>query len=287
MDTHGMSEVERQMLHKSAPHSLSFYNFNGEHMQPSFGKENLLDLLMKRERFVCDSNSAWKDEAGNIGNKSKAFVIGHTVLDESEDVHGNLFGKKVKFTNENIFFFTIVPYQGVTGCLAIERYDVQFLKRFDPDALKRVSRDRVQKSDVKYLESERQLMDQVRSEKENMLSFLEMTDIAHLPPIEATERQKAGIVEYVRSIGPKCCGDFRLSMNIAGLCYTALLLERDEVGKKTRNEFSDVNRRNVLGDVLLFRDALWLRARILSNDAAVRRMAEYIGIPEMRVSGMA
>ena len=76
-------------------------------------------------------------------------------------------------------------------------------------------------------------------------------------------------------------------MNIAGLCYAALLLERDDIGKKTRSEFSAPNRRNLLGDVLLFRDALWFKARILSNDRAVARMAEYVAIPEIKVTGMA
>ena len=282
-----MSEAERQLLQKAAPHSLSFYTFKGEHMQPSFGKENLLDVLMRRERFVCDSNSSWKDEAGKVGNRSKAFIIGHTALDEPEDVLGNLFGKKVNITNENIFFFTIAPYQEGTRCLAIERYNSHFLKRFNPVELKRVSRERVKKTDANYLESERELMGQVCREKENILSFLNMSDIASLPPLEVTEQMKSGIIQYVRSVGHKCLGDFQFSMNVAGLSYSALLLEQDDVGKKTRKEFSDPKRRNVLGDVLLLRDALWFKARILSNDRAVMRMAEYLALPEIKVAGIA
>ena len=286
MDANLISEAQRQSLQQCAPWPISFHTFKGERIKPTFGKKNLLDVIMRRERFVCDSNSAWKNEAGKIGNQSKAFIIPHTALDEPEDVHGNLFGKKVNFSNENIFFFTAAPYHG-GFCLAIERYDAQFQKRFSPDKLKQVSQERIKKTDAKYLESERELTVQVQTEKDNILSFLNLTDIADLPPAEVTEQIKSGIVQHVRSAGPKCFKDYLYSMNIAGLCYAALLLERDDVGKKTRNEFSDPNRRNLLGDVLLFRDALWFKARILSNDRAVARMAEYVALPEIKVTGMA
>lgn len=171
--------------------------------------------------------------------------------------------------------------------MAIERYNSQFLKRFDPGRIKQVSRERMEKSDPAYLESERELLALVRDEKVNILSFLNIADVANLPPVEVTEQIKCGIVQHVRSKSHECCRDYQLSMNIAGLCYAALLLERDEVGKKTRSEFSDPKRRNVLGDVLLFRDALWFNARILSNDRAVTRMAEYVALPEIKVTGMA
>ncbi len=286
-DANLISEAQRRLIQQSAPYPMSFHTFKGERVQPSFGKENMLDVLMRRERFVCDSNSSWKDEAGEIGNQAKAFIIGHTVLDEPEDVQGNLFGKKVKFTNENIFFFTIAPYQSGTCCLAIERYDSQFRKRFDPYELKRVSQERIKKTDVRYLESEREHMSIVHDEKKKLLSFLNITDIENLPPVDVSEQMKSGIVRDVRSAGPQCFRDYEFSMDTAMRCYAALLLERDDVGKKTRIEFSDPNRRNVLGDVILFRDALWFKARILSNDRAVARMADYVVLPEIRVTGVA
>jgi hypothetical protein len=156
MDANLISEAQRQFLQKCAPWPISFHTFKGERIKPTFGKKNLLDVIMRRERFVCDSNSAWKNEAGKIVNQSKAFIIPHTALDEPEDVHGNLFGKKVNSINENIFFFTTAPYND-GFCLAIERYNAQFQKRFSPDKLKHVSQERIKKTDSKYLESEREL----------------------------------------------------------------------------------------------------------------------------------
>jgi hypothetical protein len=287
MDENHISEPHGQFLKHYASQPICFYTFKGKRVQPSFGNDDLLDVLLQHERFVCDSNSSWKDEAGKIGNKSKAFIIPHTALDEAEDVHGNLFGKKVNFSNDNVFFVSAVPPQGNPVWLAIERYNSEFLKRLSPDKLKRASRERLKKSDAKYLESERERWAQVLCEKENILSVLKIADIENLPSVEVSEQTKSGIIQYVRSAGPKCFTDYQSSMNVAGLCYAALLLERDNVGKKTRSEFNDPNRRNVLGDVLLLRDALWLKARILSNDGAVRRMAEYLALPDIKVTGLA
>jgi hypothetical protein len=62
-------------------------------------------------------------------------------------------------------------------------------------------------------------------------------------------------------------------------------LELDDVGNKTRQEFNETDRPNVFGDIRLFQNALWLKSRIISNDAAVRRMAEYAAMPEITVTG--
>lgn len=281
-----IAEPLRQFLQHYAPWPISFHTFKGGRVKPTFGKKNLLDVILRRERFVCDSNSAWKDEAGKTYNQSKVFIVPHTALDEPEDIHGNLFGKKVDFRNENIFFFTAAPHQGGL-CLAIENYNSDFLKRFSAEKLKQASRERMNKTDPQYLESERELLAQVRMEKENILSFLNVPNIENLPSVNDSEQIKSGIIQHIRSVGPKCFMDYRNAMNVAGLCYAALLLEQDDVGKKTRNEFSDPNRRNLFGDTLLFRDALWFNARILSNDRAIMRMAEYAALPEIKVRGMA
>lgn len=285
VDTNLIAEPFRQFLQHYAPWPISFHTFKGERIKPTFGKKNLLDVILRHERFVCDSNSSWKDEAGKICNRSKVFIIPHTALDEPEDVHGNLFGKKVDFSNENIYFFTAAPYQGGL-CLAIERYDSEFINRFSPDKIKQVSRERMKKTDPKYLESEREILAQVRKEKENILSVLNVPNIENLPSVKDSEQIKSGIINYVRSAGPKCFKNYQNAMNVAGLCYAALLLEQDDVGKKTRNEFSNPSRRNLFGDTWLFRDALWFNARILSNDRAVARMVEYVALPEIKVTGI-
>lgn len=277
------------MLQNDASWAVRFYTFKGESVGPHLLNEDLLEHLLRHERFVCDSNSSWKREADKSGNHCKMFILGHTVLDETDDVYGNIFGRRVNCANNNIYFFTNSPCQSGTCYLAIERYTPQSLLKHDPAKLKQVSRKRINKSDTQYLTSESDLMAQVRNEKGNILSLLKVRgiDLDNPPSEEIIESVKTELIQYVRSVSPKAFKDFRHCMNIAGLCYAALLLERDENGKKTRNEFNSPNRRNLWGDVLLLRDALWFKARILSNDGAVKRMAEYLALPEIKTTGIA
>lgn len=99
-----IAEPFRCFLQHYAPWPISFHTFKGERIKPTFGKKNLLDVILRHERYVCDSNSFWKSESAKDCNQSKVFIVPHTALDEPEDVHGNLFGKKVDIRNENIFF---------------------------------------------------------------------------------------------------------------------------------------------------------------------------------------
>ena len=263
---------------------ISFHTFTGEQLQPSFGKDNLLDLILQRERFVCDSNSFWKEEATKLSNQSKAFIIPFTTLDEADDIRGNLFGKKVNADNGNIFFFSTIPIEAGLG-LAIERYDSEFIKRF-PDKFRQASQERLMKTDAKYLEVERERIAQVQRQKENILSSLKMVEPVSLPPVEFAEREKLDRIKYIRSVSGRCFRDYSLSMNIVGLCCSALLLEQDDVGKKTRDDFNTPKKRNLFGDTLLVRDALWLNARILSSDRGVERIAAYVALPDIKVCGI-
>ena len=122
--------------------------------------------------------------------------------------------------------------------------------------------------------------------KQKIVAILNLSDVANLPPFEETERKKTKIIQSVRSKAPGCFKNYWNARDVVSNCYAALLLERDEVGEKTRNEFNDPQRRNVFGDTRLVQNALWLNSRILSNDNAVGRMVEYLALPEIKMSGM-
>ena len=286
MDLKSIAEAQRQFLGFHASWSISFHTFTGEHLKSSPSQENLFGFLSGRDRFLCDSNSTWKSEVVKPENQSKAFILGHTVLDETDDVQGNIFGKKVDCNFGNIFVFTLPTCPPGVLLLAIERYNSEFQKRFDPNQIKLASMERVKKTDPKYQQAEAELIEKVRTEKQNILSVLKLTNLADLPPIEVAQQKQKDLIKYIRIEGRKCFSDYRTSMNIAGLCHAALLLEQDEIGVKMRKEFNDPDRRNVFGDVLLLRDALWFNARILSNDRAIMRMAEYLSLPGIKVTGM-
>src|ERR1039458_7204359 len=101
MEVNLKSQRPRQLLQNDPPWPVSFYTFKGERVRANLHNEDLLEFLLRHERFVCDSNSSWKKEADKIGNHCNVFIIGHTVLDEADDVYGNIFGKKVNYANRS------------------------------------------------------------------------------------------------------------------------------------------------------------------------------------------
>jgi hypothetical protein len=102
---------------------------------------------------------------------------------------------------------------------------------------------------------------------------------------ELAKRAKLKIIQFIRLRARDCFHNYVVAADVAEFCYAALLLESDDVGEKTRKEF-DSSGRNIFGDTRLIQNALWLKSRILSDDRAVRRVAEYIAMPEMTVTGM-
>ncbi len=125
----------------------------------------------------------------------------------------------------------------------------------------------------------------------NMLDFqrrifevLKVSDITALQ-IDKMDSMKSNLIQFVRSKAPACFKNYANAVVVASSCYAALLLESDEVGKKTREEFG-ASKRNIFGDTRLVQNALWLNSRILSNDGGVRRMVEYLALPEITMKGM-
>jgi hypothetical protein len=121
--------------------------------------------------------------------------------------------------------------------------------------------------------------------------ILRLPDVTSLPPVEFTDKWTQ-LIQVIRAKASSCFLHYWNAAKVSEFCYAALLLEPDGVGKKTREEFSSQDeasnpKRNVFGDTRLIQNALWLNARILSNDRAVMRMVEYLGLPEITVRGIA
>jgi hypothetical protein len=296
MESEKLPETARALLREQVKHSVGCYGLNGEDFQHAFDKERLLNLIIGKERFMVDSNSHWKSEAAKPENKHKAFIIGDTVLDEPDDFKGNLFGRKVNWRNNNIFLFGITnpkevpPYKDAPPYLTIERYDAYLRKIADEEKLKRDSRPREKRTDAEFLAHEAKHMANVSGMKQAIAEKLEMAMRSQF--INATsldnleERAKSKIIQLIGLSARNCFQNYVIAADVAEFCYAALLLESDDVGEKTWKEFNGTGR-NIFGDTRLIQNALWFKSRILSDDRAVGRMAEYIGLPEMTVTGMA
>lgn len=277
-----LPEGKRVLFREQMKHSFSWYGLDGEYLRTGFHKEDLLSVLMKMERFMVDTNFPWQNEAKKSENENKAFIIGQTVSDEQDDLWGVYFGPSVDITNNNLFDFGMEKFRGVPF-LTIRRLDPHFRLILNKQGMKEESRPRAKRTGPEFLERERKHMADVAGMKQSILSVLAVPDLASLPPAPYTERKKAQIIGIIRAKAPLSLKKYWNAVEVACLCYSALLLEQDSVGDKTRNEFEDPTRRNVFGDTRLVQNALWLKSRILSRDNAVKRMVEYIGMPEITV----
>jgi hypothetical protein len=289
MEEAKLSEADRELLRKQALHSISCYGVNGEHLGSDSDREDLLVVLMGMQRFVLDTNSLSSlGDASLPVNRNKAFILGQTLAEEVENLQELLFGHKLDNSNNNLFAFGLVGPK-VSGLpvpyLTLDRLDSHYRIVFDAKRLREESRERGKRTDAEFIQREWAHTANVEGLKHDICSeILRWPDIADLPPPQYTERKKSQLVQIIRSGAVACCRDWWNAVRVASLCYAALLLEQDQVGKKTRKEFCDPARRNVFGDTRLVADALWLNARILSKDAAVKRMAGYLRVPDITVT---
>lgn len=276
MEAEKLPETERQRIRDFAKHSISFYKETGEHIPHPFDKENLLAVLMRMECYIIDSNLPGSvSDATKPENKNKAFILGQTFTDERENLEDALLGSRVDNSNNNLFAFGFVGDEIrwlPTPCLMLYRLDSYLQITMNAKGLREESRPRVKRmlDDPEFIESERKDMADVLHFKEIILKeILRWPDITCLPPVKFNGRKKAQLIEIIRSKAPSCFTNYSNAAYVASLCYAALLLEPDKIGVKTRNEFCKPNRRHVFGDTRLIQNALWLKARILSNDGAV------------------
>jgi hypothetical protein len=297
MDSKGVSEGERIKFREFAKHSESCYTENGQYMKSPIDKEDLLSALVKMERYLVDSNLPGSvGEAKKPENRNKAFILGQTFTDERENLRDTLFGPKADNSNNNIFTFGYVGRNKIRHypipCLVIQRLDVFYRPMMDENRLRAESRSPTQriKDDADFTERERDHLDYISDLKNRILNnILHWPDVTSLPPVEFTERKKAQLIQIIRSKASGCFSHYWNAVEVSSFCYAALLLEPDGVGIKTREEFTFQDeagnpKRNVFGDTRLIQNALWLNARILSNDRAVKRMVEYLSLPEITVT---
>lgn len=275
-----LPKQEGQLLRKQVKHSVSCYALTGDHLSGSFEQENLLAVLISMKRFVVDSNSPWKREAAKPENFDKAFVVGETAMDEPDNLKGVLFSRLIDTSNNNLFSFG-QNNLGTVPFYEISRFDEHHRAIFDEKRLDEESKPRAGRTDAEFVQREMENMAAVDDLRRFILSGLELARLTRLPAPSLTEPKRLRLLEMIRKLAPLCPHSFWNSIRVATFCYAVLLLERDDIGGKTRREFNDLTNRNVFGDTRLLQNALWLNSHILSSDRAVKRMTEYINLSDV------
>jgi hypothetical protein len=279
----------RERILKILEHSCSMYDFLGNHIPHPYEKEDLLEVIRKRETYVVDSNSEWKKECKN--NLDKAFIITpalsreqqntkELILDEARAELGNIFSVGIILT----------PGYAFPGYVLIDRIDKHFGYAFDNDKLTQASKGKGQIVANQKEEHRRQIeyeKEQIRFQVGLELlcsvnsgqppvskAFWDSGKACDLPPPDqmryATDTLKARIKRRL----PECKYSVNKSKTIVEMCHRTLLLEDIQI----RSEFDDQKRENVFGDMYILLGAIYLGANIMTKDIRLTKMAGYAGI---------
>ncbi len=277
-------ELERLMtpeLREQLKHSVSHCTLEGRRLLVNpMQTEDLFEVIAGMVRFIVDTNSNWKAESRAPENKGVAFILGKTVTMEEDNLKSLYFSQKVDISNNNLFHLGLEELGGNT-LVVLERLDKPYALIFDQRKLVEESMPRAQRTDPEFQSRQRRQLLAVDEERRCILDLLHVKRIGDLPLRNKIEAVEAEILEFVRDRAPLCRYDWWRSVEVARRCYALLLIQKGGI----RTEFADPAYRHVFGDVTLVQNALFLRAGILSNDHAPKRMAGYTGLRELVCRG--
>lgn len=277
---------ESERIQKAFEHSRTLYDLNGNHIPHDFEKENLRDVISQRDMYICDTNSAWKEECEKPENLGKAFIITPALAHETTNLFDLILDKKRRKLG-NIFNFGI---DDRLNYLIIERIDEAYQYEFDIALLRKASKEdgpfyekhKAKRSAENLIEKSRAIfnidLDILVSANSGQppvnLTFWTTRKACDLPsPQEmkyATDRMKNNIKQRY----PTCRYNLKNTSNLVATCHRTLLLE----DLKIRAEFDDPQKINVFGDMHILQAAIYLGANILSKDVRLQTMASYAGI---------
>ena len=283
---------ERARILKVLEHSCSMYDFTGKHIRHDFEREDLLDVISKRDTYVVDSNSDWKKVC--MENPDKAFIITPALSRENPNTKDLILHEK-RSKLGNIFSFGI---DANLRCILIDRIDEAFHYAFDNAKLTEASRGKgetvaKQKAEMwNAIEVEKQkIRDIIREMLARMTelgkvpigtAFINSGRGADLPPYKETQVMADAFKTIIKQLqlAPESKHHVSKSQKLGLLCYATLLLEDKQERKDegTRFEFDCPQYEHVFGDMYIVQAAIYLQARILTRDKKLQQMAGYADV---------
>ena len=225
------------------------------------------------ERYVVDNNSDWKKESKQPQNAGKAFIVGRTISDETENLKSIFHSDKVDVSNDNIFSFGLNDMLYGKTLVWIERVDKAFLSVIDAEKLRAETKPFAQRTDGEFEDWRKERFAGIERTKRKILEILDVDDIAGLAPRSELSELELSLTDYIRTNSARCVRHWINSGMVAECCYALLLIQDRQI----RNEFAKPDYLNVLGDAMLVHNALFFQAKIFSKDFAPKKMASYIG----------
>ncbi len=276
--------VQRQQALKSLEHSFSLYDFDGNHKPHPYEKENLLEVISRREMYVVDNNSPWQSECQ--AHLDKAFIISAALSREHPSTKA-LILDATRCELGNLFAFGC--YENVAR-VHIDRIDSSFGHVFDMEKLEKAS-DKSGEAFAKLKKQEKVNNDHDKTAIRNHIglelfflsalgttpiktNFIQSGKASDLPNRDSIHEIISRFQADIQRRLPKCKHNLKQTKNAVERCYARLLLE----DRKTRNDFDKPDYDNVFGDMYIVSTAIYLGANILTGDNGLKQMATYAGV---------
>jgi hypothetical protein len=271
--------AQQEQALKSIEHSFTLLDLYGEHIPHINEKENLLTELQKRDVYVVDTNSASQKLFAE--HPHKAFVIGSTLARELTGSEKFIFDESY-YKQGNLFEVGVIPSW---GRVIIDRLDEPYKHAFDPQKFK----EGLDKTSTLFSQQVRQHAinnyfgkDEILTflsveclSLQNTSKFLQTQKICDLPSPYEMRNVTAKLISDAKTRVPAAKYKLYKSIVAARRVYIALLLK----DKTEREKFDDQNYHNILGDMQVVTAAIFLGAKIVTEDKRLRTMAtEHAGI---------
>ena len=266
-----LAPAQRELLQEQRKHHFTVLDFD-RHV--SFDPEtscNLFDEIQKKERFIIDRNAAWQPMVANPKNAGKAFILGKTMFDESENLEVLLFGSKTNNENGNLFTLGIQEHDGKYA-IHLHRIDKHYRLTLEEHSLSEFSNSK--NARIGRLEYDKKRMEDSEFEKRQVLVLLGVKSIQELPEPKQCAEKIEWLLGKIEPFLGHCSRDWIMSAVVSRLSIALLLVEK----LKVRTDFAKSEKVNFFGDTMILHNALFLDAKIITEDRMLRRMARLLEV---------
>jgi hypothetical protein len=233
-------------------HSFSMYDLEMNNLANSKG-EDLLPIIRGMTPAVVDNNSEWK--ARSLREPSRAFLLGRTIDNETPNLEGVFFNRKVQGGRPNVFLVAL-EHVKMKPVIVIHRLDASFKAVF-----------------ARALPQLKEIPEAERLHWNDPVKRLELRNRV----LEFVQIPLSLLLARISAEAPRCCGSFARSCSVAELSYTAMLVETARQDPNELQKFIS-NDENLFGDTMAVQEALLFGASILSKDQHLKRMCAYCGL---------
>ena len=281
--------ADKEQAIKCLEHSYSMFDEYGRHIPHIKEKENLFDVLNRRDTYIVDTNS--QSKAVYQQYPDKAFVYSATLSREEKQPTGLILDDKTCKVG-NVF---IVGGEPSLGRVFAHKLDEHYRYLYDMTKFKRdckngeFAKSQTESATAINTVNKKRLHDEIGISLflEDALTqspigtdFINSGVSADLPPAEKLKKTIESFKRGIKNRLPLAKHNIKKSIRVAELCYCTLLMEDNQARTDSgaRFEFDLADYPNLFGDMYITQTAVYLGARILTKDNGVFKMASYASI---------